>query len=39
MSEHTFTRVHGRVREYEVFARKARLESLRRKEKKNKKSN
>ncbi len=29
MSERTFTRVHGSVREYEVFARKARLDSLR----------
>ena len=29
MSEREFTRVHGRVREYEVFARKARIEPLR----------
>ena len=26
---HAFTRVHGAVREYEVFARKARIEPLR----------
>jgi len=26
---HAFTRVHGAVREYEVFARKARAEPLR----------
>lgn len=29
VSEPGFARVHGRVREYEVFARKARLDSLR----------
>jgi 1,2-phenylacetyl-CoA epoxidase PaaB subunit len=29
MSEHRFTRVHARVREYEVLARKLRLEPLR----------
>jgi 1,2-phenylacetyl-CoA epoxidase PaaB subunit len=29
MSERELTRVHGRVREYEVFARKVRVEPLR----------
>ena len=29
MSEHAFTRVHGSVREYEVLARKLRIEPLR----------
>lgn len=29
MSERQLTRVHGRVREYEVFARKARADALR----------
>ncbi len=29
MTERTFTRVHGSVREYEVFARKLRVEPLR----------
>ncbi len=29
MSERQLTRVHGQVREYEVFARKARVEPLR----------
>jgi 1,2-phenylacetyl-CoA epoxidase PaaB subunit len=29
MSDHQFSRVHGSVREYEVLARKVRLEPLR----------
>ena len=29
MSHHRFNRVHGSVREYEVFARKLRIEPLR----------
>jgi 1,2-phenylacetyl-CoA epoxidase PaaB subunit len=29
MTHHRFTRVHGSVREYEVFARKLRIEPLR----------
>ncbi len=29
MSDRRFTRVHGSVREYEVFARKQRIEPLR----------
>ncbi len=29
MTDHHFSRVHANVREYEVFARKARIEPLR----------
>lgn len=29
MTDHQFSRVHANVREYEVFARKARIEPLR----------